>query len=96
MLAFAQSEGAVTAAKSILARFEDAILFPIMSLLVAVAFLSFFYGAFQFVYGSSEGEVRAEGKKHMLWGIIGLFIMLSAMGLLRIAAGTFGIEVPTP
>ena len=94
MLVFAQDETAVAAAKSILARIEDAILFPVMSLLMAGAFLYFLYGAFQFVYGAADGEVRQEGKKHMLWGIIGLLIMVSALGLLRIAASTFGIEVP--
>lgn len=96
MLAFAQEETAVAAAKSLLARIEDAILFPIMTLLMAAAFLYFLYGAFQFVAGAADGEVRQEGKVHMLWGIIGLLIMISALGLLRIAAGTFGIEVPNP
>jgi hypothetical protein len=94
MLVFAQDDTAVTAAKSLLARIEDAILFPIMSLLLAGAFLFFLYGAFQFVYGAADGEVRQEGKKHMMWGIIGLFIMVSALGLLRIAANTFGVDVP--
>lgn len=95
MIVFAQEE-AVTAAKSILARIEDAIIFPIMTFLMAVAFLWFLYGAFQFVYGATDGEIRKEGKAHMLWGIIGLLVMVSALGLLRIAAGTFGIEVPSP
>ena len=94
MLVFAQDDSAVTAAKSVLARIEDAILFPIMTLLLAVAMLFFLYGAFQFVYGAADGEVRQEGKKHMMWGIIGLLIMVSALGLLRIAANTFGVDVP--
>lgn len=94
MLVFAQDDEAVTAAKSVLARIEDAILFPIMTLLLAGAFLFFLYGAFQFVYGAADGEVRQEGKKHMMWGIIGLLVMVSALGLLRIAASTFGVEVP--
>lgn len=81
------------AAMSLLARIEDAILYPIMSLLMGAALLLFVWGAYQYLYGSLDGEQRAEGRKHMLWGIIGLTVMVSALGLLRLAAGTFGVTV---
>ena len=89
----AESE-AVTAAKSVLARIEDAVLFPLISLLIGVALLIFLWGSYQFVLGANDGAAREEGKRHMLWGVIGFFIMVSAMGLLKLAASTFGVDVP--
>ena len=92
MLVYAQEAEHIVAAKGLLARIESAILFPLMTLLMALAVLFFLWGAYQFILGASDGTAREEGKKHMLWGIIGIFIMVSAMGILRIAASTFGVD----
>lgn len=82
------------AAGALVSKLRDAILDPLILLLVAAAIVVFFWGAFQYVYGASQGDVQEEGKKHMLWGIIGLVIMMSAYAILTIATGTFGIEMP--
>ena len=39
----------------------------------------------------SNGQAREEGKKHIMYGIIGLVVMVSAYTLLTIAANTFGL-----
>jgi hypothetical protein len=38
---------------------------------------------------------RETGRRHMLYGIIGLLVMLSAFAILRIAIETFGIGLPS-
>lgn len=89
------AEGAhVVAAKSMLAKLESAILFPLMTLMMAVAFLYFLWGMYEYVLGAAEGEAHSVGKQHMLYGIIGFLVMVSALAILKIAAGTFGITVP--
>ena len=93
MIAYAQEGAHITAAKSALAKIESAILFPFMTLMMAVAFLFFLWGAYQYVLNADDEGARSEGKSHMMYGIIGLFVMISAMGILTIAAGTFGISV---
>lgn len=65
-----------------------------MMLLTSAAALYFLWGAYQFVLGAEDSGSREEGRKHMLYGIIGLLIIISAYGILKIAAGTFGISVP--
>lgn len=66
---------------------------PLIGLLFAVAFLVFLWGGVEFILGSGEaGEAREKGKRHMLWGVIGLFIMFAVFGLLWILARTFGFE----
>lgn len=81
-------------ARSLVAKVNDAILFPLITLLMAIALLLFLWGAFRFVANAGDEQQRATGKRHMLFGVIGLLIMLSALTILQIAAGTFGLSVP--
>ncbi len=89
MIAYASEH--VEAAKSVVAKIESAILFPLMSLMVAVAFLVFLYGAYEFVLNADDASGRETGRQHMLFGIVGLLVIFSAYAILKIAAGTFGI-----
>ncbi len=91
---YAYAAGHTAAASSLLAKIQSAILFPLMSLMVGVALLVFLWGGFQYVVHADEDSGREEGKKHMLFGIIGLLVMLSAYAILKIAALTFGVQVP--
>ena len=93
MIAYAQEGAHVVAAKGLLAKIESIILFPLMTLMMSVAFLFFLWGAYEYVLHADDEGARATGKTHMLYGIIGLLVMVSAYGILKIAAGTFGISV---
>ena len=57
---------------------------PLIRLLVAVAFAVFIYGVIEFIAGSDNDVKREQGKKHLMWGVIGLFIMLGVMGLIEV------------
>lgn len=91
MIALAQ--GGVAIAQSFVTRLENAIIFPLMSLMMAVALLMFLWGCYEYVLHSDEDGGRTTGKRHMLYGIIGLLVMISAYAILRVAAGTFGVSV---
>lgn len=92
MIVYADSH--TEAAQNLLIKIEEIILFPLITLMMAVAFLVFLYGAFEFVLHAGDESGRAKGKSHMLWGIIGLLVMVSAYAILTIATGTFGVEIP--
>jgi TRAP-type C4-dicarboxylate transport system permease small subunit len=70
----------------------EEILNPLILLLLALAFLLFFWGVFDFIRNAGESEKRAEGQKAILWGIIGISIMFGAYGILNIGTATFGID----
>ena len=91
MIAFAQAD---VVARSFLDRLNEVILFPLITLLLTVALVVFLYGCFLFIAGAGNDEARSRGKRHILWGIIGMLVMLSAYAILGIAANTFGIPVP--
>lgn len=67
------------------------ILDPIMYVLFAAAMIVFMYGVIEFLVDLSKGgkDPDNKGKKHMLWGLIGLFIMLTAASIIGLVVNTF-------
>ncbi len=94
MIAFAAEGAHVVAAYTLLEKIERVIIFPLITLMMAVALLVFLYGGYEFVSGAGDEGARSKGKAHMLYGIIGLLVMISAYAILAIATGTFGIDIP--
>jgi fructose-specific phosphotransferase system IIC component len=91
MTAHAASPG-VAEAQAFVADFNSIILFPFIGFLTAVAVLIFIYGGFEYIIHADNSAAREQGRKHLMWGIVGLFVMLVAFGILSIAAGTFGLN----
>ncbi len=68
---------------------------PLLALLFAAALLIFLWGVVQFLGGvNAESDAKEEGKQHMLWGIIGMFIMVAALAIIRLVTSTFGLTIP--
>ena len=61
---------------------------PVIRLAFAVAFLYFLYGVVQFIM--ADDKTRDVGKKHIMYGIIGLFIMTAAFGLVNFICVSVG------
>lgn len=61
----------------------------------AVALLVFVYGIFEFISSETADGKRDQGKKKILYGVIGMFIMFSAYGIIRLILNTFGIQATT-
>lgn len=53
----------------------------IIGLLSGIAFLVFLWGLVKFIYRADSEEGRRAGKSQMVWGIIGLFVLLSIWGI---------------
>ncbi|HEY9583040.1 MAG TPA: hypothetical protein VJK09_01875 [Candidatus Paceibacterota bacterium] len=62
---------------------------PIIKLLIAVAVVYFLFGVVKYFIGSrdrADSQGAEEGKQHMLWGIIGVAITISAFGIVNLIA----------
>ena len=64
---------------------------PLILLLAACAFVVFLWGVFEFIANAGDETKRSEGKKAIMWGLIGLVIIFGAYGIINIALGTFGL-----
>ncbi|MAG12741.1 hypothetical protein CL630_02940 [bacterium] len=69
------------------------ILGALIPFLFGIALIGFLWGVAQFVLNADSEDKRRDGKQIMIWGIIGLFVMISVWGLVAVIGGTFGIGV---
>jgi hypothetical protein len=83
--------GEGTSFDSMFSKIKAEILNPAIYLLFIWALVVFLYGVYGFVKNAESAEKRAEGGMHMLYGVIGMFIMLSVKGIINLVMGTFGL-----
>jgi len=85
-------DAAVSEAAKFVALLNEEIFFPLIFLLSGIAFLYFVYGAAVYILSAGSEQAQSEGKKHIMYSLLGLFIMASAYAILSLAAGTFGLD----
>jgi len=65
---------------------------PLINFLFALAIVYFLYGMFQFFSNQENEEKKTTGKSHMLWGVIGITIMMGVWAILGVVINTLGIS----
>jgi len=63
---------------------------PLIILLFALALLYFLYGTFQFLVNANDAEARETGKNHILWGLVGMFLMFAVFAILKLIQNSVG------
>jgi NADH:ubiquinone oxidoreductase subunit 2 (subunit N) len=79
----------------LLNKINQYILNPLIKLVFGIALLVFFVGIFQFINSQTADSKRAEGQRKIVFGLVGMFVMISAYGIIRLLLGTFSIPVPS-
>lgn len=62
----------------------------IIPLLIALAVVYFIWGVVQYVLGKSD-DAKSEGRQRMIWGIVGLLVIVTMWGIVAMLQYTFGI-----
>ena len=71
------------------------ILTPLVALIIGLAFVTFLWGVYKYItVASTEGKEGARAT--IIYGLIGLFVMLSVWGLVTILTETFGVQNVIP
>lgn len=66
---------------------------PLIIFMFVLAFLYFLYGAYEyFIQNATDTGAQQKGKDHMIYGIIGLVIMMSVYGIINIILRTTGAD----
>jgi len=63
---------------------------PIIELMAAGAFVIFLWGVFKMIANAGDETARAEGRQHILWGLVGLALIFGVFGILNLITGTIG------
>jgi hypothetical protein len=79
---------------TIICKIGSYILDPLIALLMTLGLLIFLWGMIQFLLNQRTGEEAkiADGKRHMIWGVIGLLVMVSVYGIMGLIARTFNLK----
>ena len=67
---------------------------PAILLIFSIGFLLFIWGLVVFISNPEDAAKRKTGLQHMVWGILGMFIMIASEGIIKIVIGTFDLQVP--
>lgn len=61
---------------------------PALLLMTGAAAVYFLWGMVQFLLQMREGKGLDDGKRHMIFGIFGLFVMISAYAIIQFIQNT--------
>lgn len=91
------SLAAVTDFKALVTGVINGILKPLVPLIIALAVIVFLWGVLKFITAAGDEKRRKEGRDFIIWGLIGITVMFSIWGLVRILTDTLnlGNTIPT-
>lgn len=69
---------------------------PALLLIFALGFLFFVYGLLEFLIRINSGGDTKDGKQHMIWGLVGMLVMVSVYGILDLIDNTFSLDFGNP
>ena len=70
------------------------IIAPLVQFIFALAVIVFIWGLFGFFKSGDDVAAREQGKMHILWGTVGIAIMVSVYGIIRFVASSVGQSAP--
>jgi len=68
------------------------ILNPIIAILFSLALAYFVYGVALYIWNPDNEEARVKGRLGMLWGVVGMFIMVSVFGIMSFLISSIGAD----
>jgi heme/copper-type cytochrome/quinol oxidase subunit 4 len=68
----------------------------VIEILIAFAVIWIIFNAVRYIMAGDKPEERSAIGKGILWGIVGLFVILSIWGLVRILTNTFRTDTNAP
>jgi hypothetical protein len=64
-------------------------------MIFSLAFIFFLIGVIRFM-AASDNAKKQDSKKYIWYGLIGLFVMVTVWGIIKLAAGIFGLDAGVP
>ena len=92
---FAAGAVNVTSFDSLIVLVND-ILGKLVPIFIAIAVIVLLVAIVRYITAGEDEEKRSKAKSLMIYGIIGLFVMISLWGLVAILSGTFNLDKDIP
>lgn len=82
--------------KSVIETVMDVLETTVIPLIIAIALVVFLVGVVKYITAGGDAEKRTEARNVMIYGIIGLFVMVAVWGLVWLLINTFNLETGAP
>ncbi len=87
---------ASSAVNTFIGKVDDMIINPLIKFLFALAILYFLWGVLDFLLHSDNEEKKTAGKSHMIWGIVGITIMMGVFTIMHFILNTLHVNGVDP
>jgi len=87
-ISYAQAAVDMTAFGSTVKPIIDNIIYPVILFVFGLAVIIFVWGALQFIIHGDDPKARETGRLTILYGTLGMFIMVSAWGIIYLISNT--------
>lgn len=87
--------GTITTFAGLLNRI-NLVLNTIVPFLVGIAVFIVIWGVFKYIASAAEEEKRVEARAFIVWGIVGIFAMVSVWGFVNIMVNSFDLSTRAP
>ena len=87
----------IAAAKTITELFDQVktLLDAFIPVLMMIAVAIFLYGVVRYIFSAGDEEARKTSKNYIIYGLIGLFVMVAFWGIIELVRSTFSLgETP--
>ena len=64
------------------------IVYPVVAFVFGLAVIYFVYGVLQLVFHGNDADARKKGQSTIIYGTLGMFIMVSAWGIIYLISNT--------
>jgi len=68
------------------------ILDALIPFIIGLAVFVIIWGIFTYIAQAADEEKRAQARQYIVWGVIGVFFMISIWGFVTILVNTFGLD----
>lgn len=75
-----------------IAKLVTLIIQPLVVLLLTAGVAYFIWGVAMYIFNADNADERKKATDHLIWGVVGILIMVGVIGIIRIATATFGIN----
>lgn len=83
------------AGEALLDRIVTYVIDPAVKVVFTLGLFMFLWGFIEFLWELKDGKVSEDGKNHMVYGLVGMLIMVSVYGIISLVMNTFGIDPDT-
>lgn len=87
---------AASAGHDLITKITAVIVNPLIVVMFTFALVGFLWGVRSYITNADDPEARAKGTGHIMWGIIGMFLMIASFTIIHIVLNTFGLAEKAP